>query len=88
MKINGIKVNCSFELGELDLSIKDLVDAKIADRRERLACHKEEIALDKERAKLNAVHDKSFIAELAETITNEVAEAVYAKIKGKAADEE
>lgn len=88
MKISGIKVNCNFELAELDLSIKDLIDAKIADRRERLACCKEEIALDKERAKLNAVHDESFISELAEMLKDKVAKAVCAKIKAEAGDEE
>jgi len=88
MKISGIKVNCNFELGELDLSIKDLVDAKIADRRERLACRKEDIALDKERIKLNATHDKSFISELAEMLKDEVVKAVRAKIKGETDEEE
>ena len=88
MKISGIKVNCNFELGEIDLSIKDLIDAKIADRRESLAVRKEEIALDKERTKLNAVHDKSFISELAEALKDEVVKAVRAKVKGETDDEE
>lgn len=88
MKINGIKVNCNFELGELDLSIKDLIDAKIADRRERLAVRKEEVALDKEQTKLNAVHDRSFISELAEMLKDEVVKAVRAKINGETGEEE
>lgn len=41
MKITGIKVNCNFELGELDLDIKDIIDVKRLDWEQRRELRKE-----------------------------------------------
>ena len=41
MKINGIKVNFNFELGELDLDIKDIVDVQRLDWEQRRELRKE-----------------------------------------------
>ena len=84
MKISGIKVNVSAELGELDLDIKDIIDVKRLDweqrkeiRRECHECEREKRVAqggpsDKTRDFVEAVVNKA-VQSIKDQIMNQLA---------------
>jgi len=88
MKINGIKVNCSFELGELDLDIKDIIDVKRLDWEQRKELRRE--CKECEIIRKPSTETKQFVEAIVNKAISSIKEQIVEAIKhpGKSAKED
>jgi hypothetical protein len=89
MKISGIKVNCSFDLAELDLDIKDIIDVKRLEWEQRRELHKECRDCEREKRVQEAqkagpsFETKRFVEAVVNKAVDAIREQVIDQIKGK-----